>query len=358
MADRLIYLLYPVSIIYACISYVRNLFYDVGLSRPKKLSVPVISVGNITTGGTGKTPAVAYIARMLQADGNRVGIISRGYKRSTRGYIVVADGEHILVDAKSGGDEPVMLAHAVQGAVVAIHEKRARGGKFMIEDYGVDVIIMDDGFQHRSLHRDLDIVLINASRSDHLRAHLPVGRLRESLQSLRRSHIVVITKLNDDTLFESMEKLVHRYAPVPVLGSRIEPLTCIDVVRNVDVPIENVVSKTAYLFSGIAHPDEFRKTVHDTGVTIHGVRWFTDHYRFTDKDINTLLDEAKKSGADMLLTTEKDATRLHSSKHMFIENMPLYALRVSFSLTAHDNEVLARYIHKIMNKNKRSVTIN
>ena len=359
MRNGILYImLYPVSLIYACITGVRNLFFDVRLFRTNKLSVPVVSVGNITTGGTGKTPAVMYIARMLQSDGHTVGIISRGYKRSSRGYVVVSDGARIFADARKGGDEPVMLAHSLPGVVVAVDEKRYRGGKFLIEDYGVDVIVMDDGFQHRALSRDLDIVLINASRPDHLRAHLPAGRLRERLRSLRRADLVIMSNYNGEEMLRSTEQLLRRYTTVPVVGSGIKPVDCIDVVRNSEVPIQSVVTKKAYLFTGIAEPGKFRRTVNEAGITIGGMRDYPDHYHFNERDMDVLFDEARRSGADLLLTTEKDAVRLHPYKHLFNENIPLYALKVSFTMTQDDNKVLEKYLYRMMNKYKRSITMN
>ncbi len=358
MLKVITYILYPFSFMYAFIMYVRNLFFDVRLVRSKILPVPVISVGNITTGGTGKTPAVVYLARQLLEDGYKVGVVSRGYKRSSRGYVVVSDGNNVLVDAETGGDEPVMLAHILPGAVVAVDENRVRGGKSIIQNFSVDVIILDDGFQHRALHRDLDIVLINASRQDHLRAHLPVGRLRESMRSLRRADIVIVTKYNSDRLYKSVENLVHRYATAPVIGSEITPVACVDILQHVEIPIENLATKTAYLFSGIGHPEDFHKTAHGLHIQIRGVHRFQDHHRFNEADINEILNKAEASGADVLLTTEKDAVRLYLYKKLFIQRIPLYVLRVSLTMKTLDKGVLNKYMHQVMNRYKRSVTIN
>ncbi len=346
------YFLYPFNFVYACILFLRNLFFDIKIFQSKKLSVPVISVGNITTGGTGKTPAVAYVANLLQSRDYKVGILSRGYKRSSRGYLVISDGANIRENADRGGDEPVMLAHKIPGAFVAVHEKRYPGGKSMIQNYRVDVIVLDDGFQHRALHRDLDIVLIDASSPEHLRAHIPVGRLRESLRSLRRADIVIATKYSNDLMLKSIEQLVHRYTPAPVIGSEIKLEDFFDVMQEESVPVQNVVPKTAYLFSGIAQPEEFHRTVHDAGISIAGFHRFPDHHRFTENDIHTVLDEAKHYNADVLLTTEKDAIRLQPYKHLFNEALPLYAVRISFSIANDDGSVLEKFIRRTMNKHK------
>jgi len=358
MLRVIIYFLYPFSVIYAFIIQVRNLFFDIGFFRCEYLPVPVISVGNITTGGTGKTPAVAFIVRQLQDDGYRVGVVSRGYKRSSRGYVLISDGKSVIVDAEMGGDEPVMLARSLPGAIVAVDENRARGGKSMLENFQVDVIILDDGFQHRALHRDLDIVLVNASKQEHLRAHLPAGRLRESLRSLRRADMVLVTKFDSDLSFTATGKLISRYTTVPVIGSTISPVVCVDIVQDAGIPIESLKTKSAYLFSGIADPENFYKTVRDLEISVKGVHRFKDHHRFNENDINEIFNKAKASGAEVILTTEKDAVRLYSYKKLFIKQIPLYVLRVSLTMTTRDKGVLNKYMQQVMNRYKRSVNIN
>jgi len=355
MQKLLTYLLYPVSLVYTVVIFFRNLFYDVQFYRVTKIPVPVISVGNITTGGTGKTPAVVYIAKRLQDDGFKVGIISRGYKRVSRGYVVVSDGKRALVNAEQGGDEPVMMANALPGVVIAVDENRVNAGKLIIEEYGVEVIIMDDGFQHRALHRDLDIVLINASRLDHLRAHLPVGRLRERLQSLRRADIVISTKYNDDTMLEKLEQIVHRYTPAVLLGSEIKPVRCYNIVDDTGLSLEDISSKTVYLVSGIAEPEMFQNTVKQLEISVCGTRWFPDHYHFNENDICGMIDEAKNHGADSIVTTEKDAVRLVSYKEMFPDTLPVYVLQISFFMNDTNISVLMKYLRRIMKTKKQKI---
>jgi tetraacyldisaccharide 4'-kinase len=352
MTRTVIYFLYPVSLLYAFIVSLRNMFFHIRLFKAKGLPVPVISVGNVTMGGTGKTPVVAYISRLLQDSGYRVGILSRGYKRNSHGYVVVSDGETVLVDAERGGDEPVMLAQNLPGAVVAVDEQRYRGGMFLVKKYNPDVIILDDGFQHRWVHRELDIVLINASRREQMRAFPPVGRLRESLSALRRADIIIITKYTDDEDLLKTESFVQRYTDGPVLGSKIEASSYIDVINNSVRPIETICGKKAFLFSGIAETENFRKTAEVSGVEICGTRWFRDHYMFKREDIDGLLQEAKENGADIFLTTEKDAVRLSALKELIVQDTPLYALRILFSVNGKDEGVLRRYIHNTMNRYK------
>lgn len=344
------YFLYPVSLLYAFIVRLRNVFFDIRLFRSKRLPVPVISVGNITMGGTGKTPAVAYIARLLEDNGYRVGILSRGYKRNSRGYVVVSDGETVLVDAGRGGDEPVMLAQNLPGAVVAVDEQRYRGGMLLVKNFHPDVIILDDGFQHRWIHRDLDVLLVNASKREQMRGTPPVGRLRESLSALKRADIIIVTKFTDDEDFLKMESLVQNYTAAPVLSSSIEASSCIDVLYNALLPVETIRGKKAFLFSGIAETDDFRKTAETLGVELCGVRWFGDHHRFSRGDVHGLLEKGEKSGAELFLTTEKDAVRLSVLKELIIQNTPLYALRILFKVNEKDEGVLRRYIHNTMNR--------
>lgn len=350
MPGSVTYLLYPVSLLYAFIVSLRNVFFDIRLFRSKRLHVPVISVGNVTMGGTGKTPVVAYITRQLQDSGFRVGILSRGYKRNSRGYVVVSDGKNVLVDAQRGGDEPVMLGQTLPGAFVAVDEKRYRGGKLLVRKFHPDVVILDDGFQHRWIHRDLNVVLVNASKREQMHATPPVGRLRENLSALKRADIILVTKYTDDEDFLTMESLVQKYTDAPVLGSRIQVSSCIDVLNNNVLPVETIHGKKAFLFSGIAETDDFRKTAETLGVELCGYRWFADHHRFSREDVYRVLDEAAKSRAGLLLTTEKDAVRLSALKKFIIQKTPLYALRIFFKVHENDEGVLRRYVDNTMNK--------
>lgn len=351
------YMLYPVSWLFGIAMFFRNLFFDVHIFRSRRVSRPVISIGNVTTGGTGKTPAVVCVARLLVDKRYRVGIVSRGYKRRSRGFVEVSNGNGEIAPVERGGDEPVLLARLVPDAVVAVDENRTRGCMYIIERYNVDVIVIDDGFQHRKLHRDLDVVLLNGLQREHLKGYVPRGRLRESLYSMRRADIVVVTKCNDELEFRKMEKFVHQFAAKPVLRGSIVPHYFYDVFEKVTIPTEAVVSRKAFCVAGIANPDEFWRTLMEMGTDIADVRWFPDHHQFTERDIHDILRRSEQSGSEIIITTEKDSVRLESYGHLFHRRYPLYALHVEFEMEDGDRTVFERYVNQIMNNTKRSTTI-
>jgi tetraacyldisaccharide 4'-kinase len=350
MAGLLQYPLYSAAALYGAVTVVRNLFYDLNIVGARKLGVPVVSIGNLTTGGTGKTPVVRYLAEMFLGYGRRVGILSRGYKRRTRGYLLVSDGNRLFVDAERGGDEPVELAESLPGAVVAVDEDRVRGGKRIVREHGVDIVLLDDGFQHRRIYRDLDIVLINASRRDHLRHVLPMGRLREPLAGIRRADIVLATKSNDQTSIRFVERLVHAYASRPVLQVDMKWKDCLEDMNGVPIPQEQVSGKTALLIAGIAEPEEFRKTAERMNITVGDALWFSDHRRYTESDIRYVLEKAESSGADYIVTTGKDAVRLRRYATQITGSYPLYILRIVCVVSGDDRNVLTRYINQLMKK--------
>ena len=190
------HLLFPLALFYWGIIYWRNLFYSAGFFISKKLPTKVISVGNITTGGTGKTPAVIFLTKALSEKGIKCAILSRGYGRKTVGTMLVTDGETSVANWQNFGDEPSLMAKSLPGIPIVVDSKRHRGGTFLVEKFKPEVIILDDAFQHRRIQRDLDIVLINGQdkRSDH--KLVPFGLLREPHSSLKRADVLIFTKTN------------------------------------------------------------------------------------------------------------------------------------------------------------------
>jgi tetraacyldisaccharide 4'-kinase len=341
------YLLYPVSFLYGYVMFVRNVLFDISLFRQSGIGVPVISIGNITAGGTGKTPMTVYLAERLQQSGLSVGILSRGYKRGTKGYLLVSDGSGPMVDHRDGGDEPVLLAERVRGTCVAVDENRIRGGRRLVKEQSIGILLLDDGFQHRWIRRDLDIVLVDAERRDDLRSLLPVGRLREGLPSLRRADLIIVTKAGDEVRFRSLEKLIQRYTARPILRAALVPVAWVDVADNRCVNLDELPGPSAYLFTGIAHPGDVRSTVESIGITVVGLDPFPDHYRYTEADLQSVIGHAESKGAGCIVTTEKDSMRIGEHIRLFAGRIPLYALRVRFEMVEDDWNVLNRYIQRI-----------
>lgn len=312
----------------------RRSAYDRRWLKIERVSVPVISVGNISVGGTGKTPVVEWIARLLQDQGLVVGVLSRGYGRSTRGFRLVGDGPGGSLDPELVGDEPAQLASTLQSGrvhpvvVVAVDEDRVRGARLMIRDHGVDVIILDDGFQHRRLGRDLDIVLLTADEVERGGALLPAGDWREPFDSVERAGAVVVTRCASGDHFRSLEGLLNQWH-VPVFGVRTTVRSMYQAAsREEMLPVERRSAK-AFLVAGIGYPEGFRATVNGQGIEITGEVFFRDHHRFTDADLNAVREGFRRSGATHILTTEKDATRLYSDRAKeFLRELPVVVVSI------------------------------
>lgn len=333
--------LLPFSWLYGAAVTIRNKCFDWGVFTSRDLGAPTISVGNLSVGGTGKTPLVAYIARYFQTKGKRVAILSRGYKRESSGYILVSDGRQVFVGAQDSGDEPQELARGLRGVIVAVDEKRRRAGQKVLERYAVDVFVLDDGFQHRGVKRDLDIVTIPASLDEapywgiELRPLLiPAGRLREPLRSLRRANHLVFTRARAvGPTIDAVEVLRDGYRHCSSADVSAVDFQVRGFVRLSDAVKEDPDEwrgKRVYLFSGIAGPEQFARLVADLGVVIVGRSDYPDHFEYHVQDIKRLENRFKSSEAEFLLTTMKDAARLSGSNEgrAFMNEFPVYGFAI------------------------------
>ena len=358
-ANALRFLLLPFSWLYAGAVIIRNKFFDWGFLRSEKLGAPTISVGNLSVGGTGKTPLVAYVVRYLQRKGKRVAILSRGYKRKSVGFVLVSDGKRILADAAQSGDEPQELAQHLPGVIVAVEENRARAGQEILEKFSIDVFVLDDGFQHRWVKRDLDIVTMPI-RLDEQSAWfgvprpllLPAGRLREPLWSLRRAQHIVFTRAkgleSNPKLFENLKDWYRQYssADVSAVGFRARTL-----VRLSDWKEEEPVkfgAKKAFLFCGIENPDDFSRLATSSGFVVVERSTFPDHYRYRAQDILNLKNRFATCGAEFLLTTMKDAARLSgtSEGRAFASELPVYALAIDLQFI-HGEQTFHQHLDRL-----------
>lgn len=339
--NALTFLLIPFSWLFGVGVALRNKCFDWGIFRSDSLGVPTISVGNLTVGGTGKTPLVASIARYLQQKGKRVAILSRGYKRESTGFVLVSDGERILVGAKLGGDEPQELAQQLPGVIVAVDGKRARAGRKVLERFPINVFVLDDGFQHRAVKRDLDIVTIPARSGvtssvydTASRFLIPAGRRREPLGGLKRANLLVFTKARESSsnadALEEMGKRFRRFtvADSSAVDLKVRALVCLSDRQEEDP--KRFVGKKAFLFCGIADPENFSRLASNSGLEVVGMKSFADHYRYRGRDLVSLGSQFSASGADLLLTTMKDAARLSdcSEGNAFVTDFPVYGLAV------------------------------
>jgi len=301
---------YLLSLPYGGAVRARNRLFDLGVLKQEKVGCPVVSVGNLTVGGTGKTPMVILLAGMLRDRGMRPAVLSRGYGgKSASGVLVVSDGRQILAGPEEAGDEPVLIARRLKGIPVLAGAKRALTGRYARENFGVDVMVLDDGFQHRWIHRDLDIVLLDSRQPLGNGLLLPRGPLRESPLALDRAGVVVFTR-SQDSAGPVMDKDISGIlSGRPLLRTRIRPTNLVGA-DGTELPLSFLAGKKVFAFAGIAQPESFRQTVEGLGGVIAGFRAFRDHHRYTAEDWGRIEHDAGLVRADIVLATEKDLVKL------------------------------------------------
>jgi tetraacyldisaccharide 4'-kinase len=289
----------------------RGLLYDAGLLRATRAGVPVVSVGNLAVGGAGKTPVVLALAGRLAAAGRRPAVLSRGYGAVRGDDRVVADGQAILLDAAEGGDEPVLLARRIPGLRVLCGPDRARLSARAVA-LGADVLLLDDGFQHRRLRRDLDVVVIDATNPWGNGHCLPYGPNREPRSALRRAGLVWLTHADRATAdgLASLRTLARGATGRPPVESRHAPRDLTDGLLRASHPLDGLAGRPVALLTGVARPGSVRRTVEALGATVVAATAFPDHHRFTAAEVEGVLREAGRAGASWVVTTEKDAVRL------------------------------------------------
>ncbi|UCD27753.1 MAG: tetraacyldisaccharide 4'-kinase [Planctomycetota bacterium] len=317
------------SWIYAGVIRVRNWYYD-RWSLPIWLNVPVISVGNITVGGTGKTPMAIWLCKQMLERGRKPAVLSRGYKAS----------EH------AGADELLVISRHCPEAVAVANPDRAAAGRLAIEEYGVKAAILDDGFQHRRLGRDLDIVLIDATRPFGFEYLLPRGLLREPIRNLKRAEVIVITRCNqaDRETIKEIETRIRQINPeVPLFHAIHRPTVFTDLVGN---EVRPPIGRRVGCFAGIARPEALVNTLIDCSISLTDARWWPDHHVYTPADAELLGQWVNQVQLDCLVTTEKDAVKLTSLEVDW--PVPVMALRVEIDVPDDGETTLNKLIDKTL----------
>lgn len=327
------------SAIYGKIITLRNTLYDKGVFDVHNLGVRTISVGNITTGGTGKTPLVAYVSEVLAARDEKVCILTRGYGRAdTKHRVLVSDAKQVLVDAREGGDEPVELAHKLLGkAIVIADADRVAAAEWALRKFGVTVFVLDDGFQHRKVKRDLEIVCIDATDPFGGGKTLPFGRLREPLAGLARADCFVITRSDlVDDITDLKARLVERNSSAAVFYAKtvihsIIPIEAFHAKRQTAQKAK--IAGSGFAFCGLGNPANFFELLRrQKTVAVVDCKAFVDHHFYTQSDVTRIEAAARSSGADMLLTTAKDATKLSDLKFDF----PCFVVQIETKIDDKD----------------------
>jgi tetraacyldisaccharide 4'-kinase len=353
-------ILAPLGALYSATMRARLALYRRGALRVHRINSPVISVGNITTGGTGKTPIVEWIARAAVREMASVCVLTRGYGRVDAGSrVVVSDGEHILADAREGGDEPRLLAEMLQGVAAVISDAdRVAAARWAEENLKSNLFILDDGFQHLRIARDLDLVAVDATNPWGGGRLLPRGRLREPLDGLKRASCIILTRAEQSQDIDSLRRQAERFSNGrPVLISR----TRTKAIRSLNETMRESVapdfsshpssliphpssSQPVAAFCALGNPSSFFSHLRSDGHTLSYTRAFTDHYVYKQSDVDAIVAEAGRAGARVLLTTAKDAVKLRSLRF----DLPCYLLEIELGFD--DEEKLRAMIREAIEK--------
>lgn len=337
--------LYLLSLIYRGVVYVRYQLYKHRIFRAQHLGCLVVVVGNLTVGGTGKTPVVERLARTLHAKGRKVAILSRGYKSKREPVIkkwirwvlhqppvpprVVSDGTTVFFDSEVAGDEPYMLARNLPGVVVVTDKDRVKAGMFAIRNYGVDTLILDDGFQYYQLQDHLQLLLVDKTNPFGNGQLLPRGILREPVSQMRRASYVFLTKSEnkpDEELLGTLEK--HR-SEREWIECTHRPQYLQAVFGDEKRPLDWLKGKRVGALSGIAMPESFEQFIAELGASEIVPFRFLDHHRFTRTELEHVNREIEANDLDLLVTTEKDAVRI---KEEFTPSIPFFFMRVEIHM--------------------------
>ena len=347
------YVILPILIflgkVYGGIIGIRNWLYKKGYKKRYWPGCYVISVGNITVGGTGKTPVVAELARALSKGGRKVAIVSRGYKSHSPSWRfrwkykdfsnktkVVCDGKELLLSPRIAGDEPYMLAQDLKNVVVITDPDRVRGARYAMREFGVDTIILDDGMQHMRLRRQKDVVLIDANCPFGYGRMLPAGLLREPIEELQRADHILITKARDLTpekKEELIEEIRKHNGKADILVSYYEPSELISVHTESRFPLSLLQDLPVMVVTGIAQPEGFVKILETQGANVVCKRFFPDHHRFRRYEIEEIYETAKQFEAKAILITEKDAVRFSKRAGVELDPPPVYYLKVALKIS-------------------------
>tara|TARA_B100001750_G_scaffold92937_1_gene73321 strand:- start:721 stop:1767 length:1047 start_codon:yes stop_codon:yes gene_type:complete len=336
---RFRFVLFPLALFYWATVFWRNVLYNYKFFISRKLPTKIISVGNITTGGTGKTPAVIYLAKNLLEKNYSIAILSRGYGRKTAGTQLVTDGKNTVNDWRNFGDEATLMSQKLKGVPIVVDENRYRGGLLLIDKFKPDIIILDDGFQHRSLERDVDIVLLNCQDQREEHKMIPYGKLREPRRHLNRADMLILTKTNLIEPSAYLKRLTDKFKP-PTYNSSVccnKLLTSNDQTMMID---ENI---SVLAISGIADTQSFHKTLERAGINVCETITFIDHHNYVQKDIDEILNKAQNCNADIIVTTEKDMVKL---KNYDFDKFMLYSLEIEFQIDIQSEQKLFDIIER------------
>ncbi len=339
-------LLYVLSLVFEVIIKSRQFLYTARILRDSTLGVQVIAIGNLTVGGTGKTPVVEKFARELRDEGRNVAILSRGYRSKppplherlvsmllfrgdTTPPRIVSDGKSLLLDSEMAGDEPYMLASNLKDVIVLVDKDRVKSGRYAIEKFGCDTLLLDDGFQYWKLRgRRHDVVLVDRQQPFGNERLLPRGTLREPPSHLARAGTIFITKSDGKT--DELRRRIEQLNPTAGIIECIHhPMYLEDVFTGKRFDLDFIHGRKVASLSGIAQPESFERSLVDLGAELVYTRKFADHHRFTQQEVLNVINRSKKKQADAIITTQKDAVRFPKIDR---RDLPIYFMRVEIKI--------------------------
>jgi tetraacyldisaccharide 4'-kinase len=343
--------LYALSLLYERLVQLRLYFYRKRVLRERALGCLVISIGNLTVGGTGKTPIVEKFARALQTGGRRVAILSRGYKsvprkrtlldrflkRNVHPPRVVSDGKSLLLDSLTAGDEPYMLAHNLQDVIVLVDKDRVKSGRFAIDKWKVDTLLLDDGLQYLHLKHRLDMVLVDRQAPFGNEFLLPRGTLREPPRNLRRASYIFITK-NTGEPNDALRQRIRRYnRTAEIIECAHKPLYLKNVFTAEQLPLEHLRGAFIGSICGIAAPESFEEGLKKLGAQVNLAKRYIDHHYYNAAELQSFINRCIRRDLTMIVTTEKDAVRMPRLPEEELK-VPVYFLRVEIEiLSGHES---------------------
>lgn len=344
-------LLNALSLLYEQLVQLRLFLYRHRIFRERTLGCLVISIGNLTVGGTGKTPVVEKFARALRSGGRRVAILSRGYKSVPRPTAkkwfsrfrrkaptpprIVSDGKSLLLDSLTAGDEPYMLANNLKDVIVLVDKDRVKSGLFAIKELKADTLLLDDGLQYLHLKHRLDIVLIDRQAPFGNEYLLPRGTLREPPRNLRRASYIFITKSTGESNAALIERIRRYNRTAEIVECAHQPLHLQDVFTGGQLPLENLRGAFIGSLCGIAQPESFEDGLRKLGARIEISKHYTDHHRYSEGELQSFINRCVRRDLAMIVTTEKDAVRL---PRLLKPEVPVYFLRVEIEiLSGHES---------------------
>ncbi|MGI5870205.1 MAG: tetraacyldisaccharide 4'-kinase [Kiritimatiellia bacterium] len=348
----LLWVLKRLSVLYRWVVQFRLYLYRTGVIRRFPLGCQVISVGNVTVGGTGKTPMVEMLARELSREGRKVAILSRGYRKREKTALqklgdlfkggasktpprIVSDGRRLLLDSEMSGDEPYMLATNLPNVVVLVDKDRVKSGRYAVRHFGCDTLLLDDGFQYQKLLHRLDLVLVDRTNPFGNGNVLPRGFLREPAGNIARAKFICITKARHGDTADLRRRIRELNPAAGIMECNHEPCALVGAFSRTRHPLETLRGMNVVALSGIASPLSFENSLEELGATILHRKRYADHHRYSQQEVIDIVNEAKSLNADAIVTTEKDAVRMTRIDRCAV---PVYFVRIEVRFSSGEEE--------------------